>query len=75
MLRNIGRRKFVKDCSIVAIGTHFIPHFFNSPIKNIIMDNLTKKQYQPTDTTADILVDKLIAWDVDTIFTLVGDGH
>lgn len=32
------------------------------------------KQYAPTDNTADILVDKLIAWKVELIFTLVGDG-
>jgi pyruvate dehydrogenase (quinone) len=32
------------------------------------------KQYAPTDTTADILIDKLINWKVELIFSLVGDG-
>lgn len=34
----------------------------------------TTKTYSPTDNTSDILVDKLIAWNVDKIFSLVGDG-
>src|SRR4051794_27357189 len=34
----------------------------------------TTKTYAPTDNTSDILVDKLIAWNVDKIFSLVGDG-
>jgi len=32
------------------------------------------KEYNSSDTTADILIDKLIAWDVKIIFSLVGDG-
>ncbi|MBY5958212.1 hypothetical protein KUV50_08730 [Membranicola marinus] len=33
-----------------------------------------KEPYTLSNTTADIVVDKLIAWDVDTIFSLVGDA-
>lgn len=33
-----------------------------------------QKEYNPSDTTADIIVDKLIAWNVEMIFSLVGDG-
>lgn len=32
------------------------------------------KQYAPTDNTSDIIVDKLIAWNVELVFALVGDG-
>lgn len=32
------------------------------------------KEYAPTDNTSDIIVDKLIAWNVELVFTLVGDG-
>src|SRR3978361_2042725 len=32
------------------------------------------KIYKSTDNTSDIIVDKLIAWDVEFIFSLVGDG-
>lgn len=34
----------------------------------------TAMRPKESDTTADILVDRLIAWGVDTIFGLVGDG-
>src|SRR4051794_10173436 len=34
----------------------------------------TTKTYAPTDNTSDIIVDKLIAWNVELIFSLVGDG-
>ena len=37
------------------------------------MNNNIQK-YSPSDTTADILVDKLIAWKVEIIFSLVGDA-
>jgi len=36
--------------------------------KNII------KEYTSSDNTSDIIVDKLIAWNVELIFSLVGDG-
>ena len=32
------------------------------------------KEYNSSDNTADILIDKLIAWKVEIIFSLVGDG-
>ncbi|MEX6689789.1 thiamine pyrophosphate-binding protein [Danxiaibacter flavus] len=34
----------------------------------------TDFQAQPDDTTSDIIVDKLIAWNVEVVFGLVGDG-
>jgi thiamine pyrophosphate-dependent acetolactate synthase large subunit-like protein len=34
----------------------------------------TVKEYSSADNTADIIVDKLIAWEVEFVFTLVGDG-
>lgn len=33
-----------------------------------------RNQYSPSDTTADIIVDKLISWNVEVIFSLVGDA-
>lgn len=33
-----------------------------------------KERYSPSQTTADIIVDKLIAWKVEIIFSLVGDA-
>lgn len=38
------------------------------------MSKDTVKAYRSGDTTADIIVDKLIAWKVEMIFGLVGDG-
>lgn len=38
------------------------------------METSTLREYAPTDNTSDILVDKLISWNVELIFTLVGDG-
>lgn len=38
------------------------------------MTNDKPKAYASADNTADIIVDKLIAWNVEMIFTLVGDG-
>ncbi len=70
MAFNPTRRRFVKDVSITAIGIPLIP----SLLKNDSIRNTPPKQYAPTDNTADILVDKLIAWNVAMIFTLVGDG-
>lgn len=32
------------------------------------------KEYSSSDNTSDILIDKLIAWKVEIIFSLVGDG-
>lgn len=32
------------------------------------------KEYKPEDNTSDIIIDKLIAWNVEMIFSLVGDG-
>ena len=69
MAFNPNRRKFVKDVSLTAIGVPLIP----SLLKNSI-NSKPSKQYNPTDNTADILVDKLIAWKVDMVFALVGDG-
>jgi pyruvate dehydrogenase (quinone) len=38
------------------------------------MESSTSKVYASTDNTSDIVVDKLIAWKVELIFSLVGDG-
>jgi pyruvate dehydrogenase (quinone) len=38
------------------------------------MKNDAIKEYSSTDNTSDIIIDKLIAWKVEMIFSLVGDG-
>src|SRR4051812_12911703 len=38
------------------------------------MEKSTTKTYQPTDNTSDIIIDKLINWGVEMVFSLVGDG-
>src|ERR1700761_2148980 len=73
MPKPISRREFVMNSSVAIAGTCFIPPFLNLSIKLSKMDN-TQKTYSPSNNTSDILIDKLIAWDVEVIFALVGDG-
>lgn len=69
------RRKFIKDVSLTTLGASVIsPLHAAQTIKSSLMPTDTPKEYAPTDNTSDIMVDKLIAWNVEYIFTLVGDG-
>ncbi len=72
MLKKPSRRKFLKDISATSLGMSFIPPFLNTGLH--ISNNNFMKEYSPSDNTSDIIVDKLIAWKVDMIFSLVGDG-
>lgn len=73
MSEDVSRRKFVKSVSVTVLGTPFIPSLFTNTSLNA-MQNDVAKVYAPTDNTSDIIVDKLIAWNVNLIFSLVGDG-
>lgn len=63
------------DSTLTVVGTQLIPSIFkNRGVNKNINRVQNEKQYNPSDNTADILVDKLIAWEVEMIFSLVGDG-
>lgn len=72
MSKNFSRRKFLKNSSLTVLGSQLIPEVLKAREVNNLSDVV--KEYNPTDNTSDILVDKLINWNVEIIFALVGDG-
>ncbi len=65
----------MRDSTLTVVGTQLIPSIFkNRGVNKNINRVQNEKQYNPSDNTADILVDKIIAWEVEMIFSLVGDG-
>ena len=82
-----SRRKFVQNISLAIAGTAVAPGVLqaaaiskedkqiNAPLKSQAENiKATPLDAAPTDTTADILIDKLIAWKVDVIYGIIGDG-
>src|SRR3954470_3507025 len=72
MPKDPSRRKFVKDVSVTLLGAPLIPSIFTDSTATAMSKNSTT--YSSSDNTSDIIVDKLIAWNVELIFSLVGDG-
>jgi pyruvate dehydrogenase (quinone) len=71
------RRKFVQNLSLVFAGSTVVPNMVTAkPLSSLLPNNtkLSTVDARQSDTTADILVDKLIAWKVDVIFGIIGDG-
>ena len=74
------RRIFVQQMSMALAATPFIPLIKPNKMLKGETDQLSItpaiKSTEPAeaDTTADIIIDKLIAWDVKYIFGLTGDG-
>jgi pyruvate dehydrogenase (quinone) len=75
-----SRRTFVQKMSMALAGVPFISHLNPADIfqgKGEQLSIESKKppaDPSPADTTADIIVDKLISWNVKYIFGLTGDG-
>ena len=72
-----SRREFLQNLSITALGVPFIPPISNRNFFSMhteTLNNLKDKQTDASQTTADILIDKLINWKVDVIFGIIGDG-
>jgi pyruvate dehydrogenase (quinone) len=75
-----SRRIFMQNMSMALAGAPFISRINPADIFQAKKERLSiaaKKQpadLSSADTTADIIVDKLIAWDVKYIFGLTGDG-
>jgi len=71
------RRKFVQHLSLALAGAPVLP-ILTQPLQpappKTVSGNLIEPKAASTDTTADILVDKLIAWGVDVVFGITGDG-
>ena len=75
-----SRRRFVQNLSMVIAGAPFVPQIIHNDFSST-EDPANKPQAGtppvvagPDDTAADIIVDKLIAWKVNVIFGLTGDG-
>jgi pyruvate dehydrogenase (quinone) len=72
-----SRRQFIRNFSLALAATPVI----SSPLaENVKQSNKNKDlalqpdESEDTDNTSDIIVDKLIAWGVDCVFGLTGDG-
>ncbi len=75
MSKKTSRRKFVRNSGLTLIGAQLMPSIFKGQsFKKAVPGKPAKKEYTLSDNTSDILIDKLIAWNVDMIFSLVGDG-
>jgi pyruvate dehydrogenase (quinone) len=76
------RRQFVNHLSLAMAGIPFVSRINNDFFKSEKLNHYSleqknresAKEADAGDTTADIIVDKLIAWQVKYIFGLTGDG-
>jgi pyruvate dehydrogenase (quinone) len=77
-MSSTSRRKFVRNISLAVTAVPFVNKVVGSDrLEHAIPGQGSAPLQQPaapSDTTADIIVDKLIAWNVDHIFGLTGDG-
>lgn len=73
-----SRRQFIRHATVASSGAFALagsPLLMNvAPTDSNAMVSETNRLAEPESTTADILVDKLIAWDVSVVFGLIGDG-
>ena len=67
-----SRRKFVRHLSMAVASVPIISNTFAAQPQPVAPD--PEPAAVPTDTTADIIIDKLIAWNVEQVFGLTGDG-
>jgi pyruvate dehydrogenase (quinone) len=68
------RRDFIQALSFAAAAVPFRTASERAGNGEVISDQ-TKKEDMPQEmNTSDIIIDKLIAWDVSLVFSLVGDG-
>jgi pyruvate dehydrogenase (quinone) len=67
-----SRRKFVQNLEVAIASVPLITNLAEA--MPTIKTPLTEADAMPADTTADILIERLIAWKVDVIFGIIGDG-
>jgi pyruvate dehydrogenase (quinone) len=69
-----SRRNFIQTISFAAATAPFTS-VMNKPAMPEIVNPQQKKDTVPPETnTSDIIIDKLISWEVSLVFSLVGDG-
>ena len=70
-----SRRKFVQHLGLALAAAPLMPSVLQARAEHPSESMLVKENdAPPTDTTADILIERLIAWNVDVIFGIIGDG-
>lgn len=70
-----SRRKFVQHLGLALAAAPLMPSVLQARAEHPSESMLIKENdAPPTDTTADILIERLIAWNVDVIFGIIGDG-
>ena len=82
-----SRRRFVQNLSLAIAGTAVAPGALQAAVlpdgeKHNVKPLTGNSESEPalpldaalTDTTADILIDRLIAWNVGVIYGIIGDG-
>lgn len=70
-----SRRQFVQTLGVAMAATPLIKSYATAaPMVNPMMPGSAEAHAAPTDTTADILIERLIAWKVEYIFGIIGDG-
>ncbi|MVN21610.1 pyruvate oxidase [Mucilaginibacter sp. HMF7410] len=78
-MKNTSRRKFVQNISLAIAGAATVPEFLAAKLvqplnTGHIADQENLIEPSSSDNTSDILIDKLIAWKVEVIFGMIGDG-
>jgi pyruvate dehydrogenase (quinone) len=69
-----SRRNFVQNLSLAVAATSFMPGVLSARPTEKTVEPVMPADELPNSTTADILIDRLIAWNVDVIFGIIGDG-
>jgi len=70
-----SRRKFVQNLGVAIAAVPLLTNLADAaPTRAEIIPPKPEMDAAPTDTTADILIERLIAWNVEVIFGIIGDG-
>ena len=75
-----SRREFIKTSAIVAASAAFLKKFTDpahgadAPADAPVAPEVKAAKEKSGMNTADVLVDKLVAWDVSLVFAVIGDG-
>jgi pyruvate dehydrogenase (quinone) len=71
---NNSRRKFVQNLGVAIAAVPLMDSLAVATQVEPTNTVVSKPDATPTDTTADILIERLIAWKVEVIFGIIGDG-
>ena len=70
-----SRRKFIQNLGVTVAAVPLLNTLAGAmPAPPQITSPKPETDAVPTDTTADILIERLIAWNVEVIFGIIGDG-